>query len=98
MVSGKKSGVYKDGRPVSFMFIPSAGYKLQVMNKVPDVCCKRFGGSTIEGLLEHPELFRERTQRACVIAGFSVGVAVRYRCEIPYGTRSKVRIRCVAPP
>ena len=71
MGSGETSGVYKDDRPVSFMFIPPAGYKWQVMNKVSTVWCKRFDGSTIEDFLEH--LFRDRTQRACVIADFFSG-------------------------
>ena len=53
MESGKTSGVYKDDRPVSFMSVPSAGYKWQVMNKVSTVWCSRFDGSTIEDFLEH---------------------------------------------
>ena len=34
MRPGKTSGAYKDGRPVSFISIPPAGYERQVMNKV----------------------------------------------------------------
>ena len=47
MGTGKTSGVYKGGRPFPFIAIPPAGYKWQVMNKVPAVWCKRFDGSTI---------------------------------------------------
>ena len=35
--------------------------------------CKQFDGSTIEDFLEDPGLFRDQTQRACVIAGLSSG-------------------------
>ena len=73
MSTGKTSGVYKGDRPVSFIFVPSAGFKWQVMNKVSTVWpwCKRFDGSTIDDFLE--DLFRDRTQRACVIADFFSG-------------------------
>ena len=62
MSTGKTSGVYKDDRPVSFIFAPSAGSKWQVMNKVSAVRCKRFDGGTIDDFLE--DLFRDRTQRS----------------------------------
>ena len=71
MSTGRTSGVYKDDRPVSFIFVPSAGFKWQVMNKAPAVWCKRFDGSTIEDFLE--DLFRDQTKRACVISDFFSG-------------------------
>ena len=73
MGRGKTRGVYKDDRPVSFefIFVPSAGYKWQVANKVSAVWCKRFDGSTIDDIL--PDVFRDRTQRACVVADFFSG-------------------------
>ena len=54
MGQGRASGVYKDDLPVSFFFVPSAGYKWQVQNKVSTVWCKRFDGSTIEDFLSRP--------------------------------------------
>ena len=57
MGQGRASGVYKDDRPVSFFFVPSAGYKWQVQNKVSTVWCKRFDGSTIEDFLR--DVFRD---------------------------------------
>ena len=71
MGKGNTSGDYKDDRPVSFFFVPSAGYKWQVMNKVSTVWCKRFDGSTIEEFLS--DVFRDRTQRPCVVADFFSG-------------------------
>ena len=73
MRPGKTSGAYKDDRPVSFMPVPPAGHKWQVVDKVPAVWCKRFDGSmrTIEDFLEH--LFRDRTQRVRAIADFFSG-------------------------
>ena len=43
------------------------------MNKVSAVWCKRFDGSTIDDFLEHQIRFRDRTQRACVIADLFSG-------------------------
>ena len=56
MKSGRTNGVYKEGRPVSFMFVPSAGYKWQIQNTVPAVWCARFDGSAIEDFLERASL------------------------------------------
>ena len=67
MGQGRVSGVFKDDRPVSFIFVP-AGYKWQVQQKVPTVWCKRFDGSTFEDFAE--DVFRDRTTRACVVADF----------------------------
>ena len=71
MGRGKTSGVYKDDRPVSFISVPPAGYKWQVMNEVSTVRCKRFDGSTIDDFLS--DVFRDRTQRPCVVADFCSG-------------------------
>ena len=68
---GANQRVYKDDRPVSFIFVPSTGFKWQVINKVSAVWCKRFDGSTIEDFLE--DLFRDTTERACVISDFFSG-------------------------
>ena len=73
MGSGGISGAYKADRPVYVMSIPPAGYKWQVQSKVPAVLRARFDGNFL------PQLPRDRTQRAFVIAGFvsSGGRAVR---------------------
>ena len=88
MRTGKTSGVYKGDRPVSFIFVPSAGSKWQVMSKVSAVWCKRFDGSTIDDFLEDLFSCRDRThgQRACVIADFfsSKGRAVQMWDSIRY--------------
>ena len=67
MGQGRVSGVFKDDRPVSFIFVP-AGYKWQVQQKVSTVWCKRFDGSTFEEFAE--DVFRDRTTRSCVVADF----------------------------
>ena len=68
MGQGRASGVYKDYRPVSFIFVPAAGYKWQVMNKVCTVWCKRFDGSTFEDFAT--DVFRDQQKRPCVVAEF----------------------------
>ena len=70
MGKGRASGVYKDDRPVSFFFVPSVGYKWQVQSKVSAVWCNRFDGSTIEGFEFLRDVFRDPTERPCVVAGF----------------------------
>ena len=47
---GKTSSVYKDGRLVSFMFIPLAGCKWQVQNKVSTRWCACQGSGLRRGL------------------------------------------------
>jgi hypothetical protein len=69
--TGRTSGVYKDDRPVSFIFVPSTGFRWQVMQKVSTVWCARFDGSTIDHFLE--EIFRDTTKRSCVISDFFSG-------------------------
>ena len=75
----RTSGVYKDGRPVSFIFVPSAGYKWQVLNKVSTVWCKRFDGSTVTVDDFVKDVFRDQTKWPCVVADFlgAKGLAVQ---------------------
>ena len=68
MSTGRTSGVYKDGHPVSFISVPSAGFKWQVMSRVSAVRCKRLDGSTIDDFLG--DLLRDQTKRACGISDF----------------------------
>ena len=42
------------------------------MSKVSAVWCKRFDGSTMDGFLA--DIFRDRSQRACVVADFFSGM------------------------
>ena len=72
-VQGRASGVYKNGRPVSFFFVPSGGYKWQVTNKVSAVLCKRFDGSIIEDFLRDVVRDPIATERPCVVADFFSG-------------------------
>ena len=73
MGRGKTSGVDKGGRPVSFIFVLSAGCKWQVMDKVSTVRCKRFDASAMDDFLYISDIFRDPTKRPCVVAGFSSG-------------------------
>ena len=91
MGRGRTSGVYKDDRPVSFIFVPSTGYKWQVMKKVSTVWCKRFDGSTVDDFVKH--VFRDQAKRPCVVADFSVSRAVRCSRGTRHGA-SRHRVGC----
>ena len=47
LAAQRQVGPYKNGRPASFLMVPSAAFKWQILKKIPPVWCAGFDGSTV---------------------------------------------------